>query len=139
MTTLFSPKKLSELSSDILNFRGTGITGTATAGTSTNIDYQLPEDRLVLGAYAILSNHVLGDSMTVQVVDKDGLYYPAGTVLNQFTSSWYVASDTQTQRGMEAPYPAKILAGLYLRCIYTSTGLLNVACYFNVLFHKVLA
>jgi hypothetical protein len=139
MSTIFAPKKLSDLSADILNFRGTGIAGTAIANTNTNIDYQLPEDRLILGAYAVLSGHALGDHMTIQIVDKDGLYYPAGTVLNEFVTSWYAAPDVQTQKGMEAPYPAKVLQGLYLRCIYHSTGLLNVSCHFNVLMHKVLA
>ena len=139
MSTVFNPRKLSELSADILNFRGTGISGTATAGISTNIDYQLPEDRLIMGAYSILFDHVLGDHMDVQVIDKDGVYYPAGTVLNQFVTGWYVATDVQTQRGMEAPYPAKLLQGLYIRLIYHSTGLVDVKCYFNVLFHKVLS
>lgn len=138
--TIFAPRKLSELSADMLNFRGTGIHGSAASGSSTNIDYQLTEDRLVMGAYAILSGHAFGDYMTVQVVDVDNINgLGAGTVLNEFVSNWYVDPTVGTQRGMEAEYPAKILAGLYLRCIYTNVGGLgNVECYFNVLFHKVL-
>lgn len=145
MTTIFAPKKLSELSADVLNFRGTGISGVALPAvlgipTTTNIDYELTEDRLILGAYAILSGHSFGDKMTVQVIDKNNvLGYGANTVLNQFVTDWYVDPSVATQRGMEAPYPAKVFQGLFLRLKYTNTGLAPVAVYINALFHKVLA
>lgn len=140
MTTIFAPSRFSELSSFELNFRGTGISGTATANTTTNIDYQLTEDRIITGGFLILQNHQFGDYVSFQVVDKDNILgYGAGTVLNEFMTNWYVASDTQIQKGTEASYPAKVFQGLYLRIIYHSTALLgnvNVRANFNM--HKVL-
>lgn len=138
MTTNFSPKNILELNSSNVNFRGTGVSGTGTAGTSTSIDYLVTEDRIITGAYTILKNHVSGDSITLRVMDLDGVIAPAGTTLNEFATNWYVASDTQTQRGVNVPYPAKCLAGLYIRIVYNSVGLINVDVRANISFHKIL-
>lgn len=139
MTTQYAPQKLSDLTSAILNYRGTGVSSTASAGTSTNIDYKMTEDRLILGVEAILNGHVYGDNMHLQVVDVDGIMYPAGTVLNQFATSWFVIADQQYQPGSNVPYPAKIFSGLYVRVVYNSTGILPVNICINYHMHKVLA
>lgn len=139
MTTVFNPNKLSEFTSTNLNFRGTGILFTAAANSTTTSDYQMPEDRMITGAQMICESSTFGDYVVCQVVDKDGLYYPAGTVLSQFLSNWYVCTDSQRSEVTQIPYPAKILQGLYVRIMYTSTALLTThRVAINYYYHKVM-
>jgi len=138
MSTTSVITRISDFDSTLLNYRGTGVRGTAAASTTTNIDYKLPEDRLALGAEVILKGHVFDDSMTFQVIDIDGVLAPAGTVLNQFIVDWNVVEDTQLQPEKLIPYPAKIFSGLYIRLIYTSTGSNTVSVHINYDLHKVL-
>jgi len=122
-----------------LNFNGNGVLGTATAGTATNIDFKLTEDDLITGAsFLLLSGANIGDYIDFQVVDRDGVYYPAGTLLSQFCTNWYVSTDKQTQDVPEIPYPAKVLSGLVLRLVYNSTGTSAVKVAVNYHLHKVM-
>jgi hypothetical protein len=135
-------------------FRGIGQKWSAAAGVSTNCDYKILEERYVNGINLILKNHVYGDSVKFQVVDKEflfaGVLYPAtytggipwstavptGVVLNEFGSSWYVSEDTQAQGFLILPYPAKLLANFYIRIVYTSTAANAVDVCANLFLHK---
>lgn len=131
--------KTNDFDSSQLNFKGKGISGTATAGVSTNIDHKLTERRLITGVHIILKDHAWGDTATLQVVDVDNILgYGAGTVLGEYATSWQFASDKQDQGVFTVPYPADIAANLYLRIIYTSTGGTNVSVRANYFLHKVL-
>ena len=122
---------------DGFNFRGKGISGTATAGTTTDIDYKLTEERYINGCQLILNSHALGDTVTFQVVDKDNvLGYGAGVVLQEFGTTWQVSEDERNQGVFKVEYPAKILANLYVRIKYTSQGLTNVNVACNLFLHK---
>ena len=123
---------------DNLKFRGTGVSGTATKNTTTSIDYKLTENRFVNGVQFILKNHVFGDSAQFQVVDVDNILgYGAGTVLDEFGTSWYFAEDVQTQGPFIIPYPALVNSGLYIRIVYNSTGTVNdVDVRLNLFLHK---
>ena len=130
-----------------------GFMGTCTAGTSTNIDHKVEEERYINGMDIVLYDHAFGDNATLQVVDKDyifaGTLYPAepapsvpwsavmpdGIVLDTFGETWYVAADKQEQNSIEVPYPARIYAGLYLRIVYTSTGSTDVKIACNTYMH----
>lgn len=139
--------------SDGFRFRGKGIHGTCTAGTNTNVDYKLTEERWINGVDLMAKNQLLGDSIKFQVVDKDyayaGILYPVtyggtawsvvmptGVVLDEFGTDWYLAEDTQKQEQVLLPYPARVLVNLYIRLIYNSTGSDNVELYINLFLHK---
>lgn len=140
MTTIFNPRKMSDMSADIVNYRGTGIRFSATANTTTTYDYLLTEDRILTGAEGLVNGASWGDKVTLQVVDKDNvLGFGANTVLNQFVTDWNICTDQQRQNTPNAIYPAKLLAGVYVRVLYTSVALLtgpSVAINFHM--HKVL-
>lgn len=119
--TTYSPKNSNDFLSIALNFNGTGIFSEIELNTNTNIDYKINEDNIINGMTLLVKNATFGDYITFQVIDLDGVLTPAGTILSQFGTTWYVASDAQNQLVPVIPYPAKIYAGLYLRLIYTST------------------
>lgn len=123
---------------DACNFRARfkGITGIAMAGTTTNIDYKITEERYINGVRLILSDHADGDYLDFEVVDIDNILgLGAGTVLDQFGSNWFVDDSSKTQPDVIVPYPAKIISGLYIRLKYTSTGITNVNVKANLYLH----
>lgn len=137
MTT--SVRKLSDMDADKVKFRGRGISGTATAGTTTNIDHKITEGRLIDGIKLILKDHVFGDSVRFQVVDVENILgYGAGVVLDEFATNWYVSS-SEDQGAINLPYSAELIAGLYIRIIYNSIGQNNVSVRANLWLHKYMA
>jgi hypothetical protein len=119
-------------------FRGYGMSGTATKNTTTNIDYKLLEQRYLNGCMLIIKNQVFGDKVKFQVVDVDNILgLGANTVLDEFGTDWYVSEDSQDQGMITIPYPAKIVAGLYIRIVYNSVGTENdVQLKCNLFLHK---
>lgn len=132
-------RKVADADADKCHFKGFGISGTATAGTTTNIDYKLTEERLVYGGQAILKNHAFGDTIKFQVVDVDNILgLGAGTVLGEYMNGWYLADDTQVQPIVMVDFPTKIMANLYFRIAYNSTGATNVNVCVNIFCFKVI-
>lgn len=134
-------------------FRGKGFSGTATSGTTTNIQYKLTEERLLNGLELLIKNHVTGDKVHFEVVDVDyayaGIFYPAtyngtawsiaaptGVVLDRFAEDWNLSEDVKRQGPYLLSYPARIYANLYLRVVYVSTGEQNVDVRVNAFLHK---
>ena len=70
--------------------------------------------------------------MKFQVVDVDGIAYPAGTVLEEFGTNFYVAPDVLEDIIL---YEASMPAGMYIRIKYTSTGTTNVEFMSNLYRH----
>lgn len=137
MTT--SVRKLSDMDADKVKFRGRGISGTATAGMTTNIDHKITEGRLIDGIKLLLKDHVFGDSVRFQVVDVDNMLgYGAGAVLDEFATDWYVSSN-EDQDAINLPYSAELISGLYIRLIYNSTGTNNIKVRANLWLHKYMA
>ena len=121
-----------------LRFRGNGISGTAAAGSTTNIDHKLTADRYLNGCELLVNTATWGDYVKFQVVDVDNILgYGAGTVLDEFGSTWYVASDRQLQGIFKIEYPAKVLANLYIRLVYVSTGVAPVGVACNLFLHQI--
>lgn len=102
-----------------------GINGTATKNTTTSLDYKIStEDKYLSGGELITENHVWGDWIEVQVVDVDGVYYDAGTVLKQYIKKRYLCpSDCCTY--VESWYAGLIKKDLYMRIKYHSVGTVN--------------
>lgn len=123
-------------SSDGFRARLHGNEGTATAGQTTNIDFLISQERYVNGVRVMLVNHVDGDKMNFEVVDVDNILgYGAGLVLDQFGKDWYIDSNICTQPDVIIPYPAKVIAGLYIRLAYVSVGVTNVTVRSNMYLH----
>lgn len=116
-------KKLEDFDAYRVNFKGFGFKGSALAGQTTNIDFLLSDERLIYGGQAILKNHVIGDSISMQIVYKAG---GIDTVLGEFITDWQVAEDKQQQDAIMVSYPTKVSAGLYFRILYKSIGATNV-------------
>lgn len=132
-----SVRKVSDMDADKVKFRGKGFSFTAIAGQTTNGDYKFTEARLLDGTQLILKDHVNGDHMRFQVVDVDNIIgYGAGTVLDEFADEWYITGDREDQGDKRLPYSAEIIAGLYIRVVYTSTGATNVKVKCNLFVHK---
>jgi hypothetical protein len=124
--------------SNACSFRSKGVAGTATAGGVTNIDLQLTDDVVMTGGTMITKGAAFGDKATLQVVDIDGIYAPAGTILGQYVTDWQMKEVEELQADLSVPYPANLPNGTYLRCVYTSTGGANVKVGINYILHKVL-
>lgn len=119
-------------------FRGTGVTCTAIKNTSTNCDYKLTETRKISGLHVFLREHCFDDTMKLQVIDKDGAYFPAGTVLDEYGTDWHIDSSSESQGREVMNYAAGVLVNLYLRLVYTSTCNVNdVKVKINYYLHKV--
>lgn len=118
-------------------FKGVGVTGTAVKNTSTNIDYKIVETRKILGVHVFLKNHCYDDTMSLLVVDKDGVYAPANTILGDYGKDWNIDSSTESQGKENMLYAATVPTGVYLRAVYTSTCNVNdVKVKINYYLHK---
>lgn len=134
-----SIRKIADADADKCTFKGFGISGTADAGTSSNIDYKLTEERLVYGGQAILKNHAFGDSIKFQVIDIDNILgLGVGTVLGEYMAGWLIADDTQVQPVVMVDFPTKISPNIYFRIVYTSVGATNVSVGVNIFCLKVI-
>lgn len=120
------------------NVKATGYSGTATAGTTTNIDFAVgAEDRYINGTMLLLKNHAWGDTVDLKVVDVNNVMgYGAGVVLNQFGYTWNINDQVQQQGVTNFNYVARLYAGLYIRIVYTSVGGTNVDVKLNCFMHK---
>jgi len=125
--------------------KATGYAGTALAGAVTNFDCAIgPEDRYINGINLLLNSHAWGDTVDLQVIDKDGvlagILYPPGTplpvMLNQFGTNWNIDDSHQDQGKEMFNYVARLYAGVYVRVIYRSVGLVNVDIKLNCYFHQ---
>jgi len=122
-----------------LRFRGTGFKGTAIAGESSNIDFEVLENYFINGANVILENQAIGDSINFQVFDKNNILgYGNNVVLDQFAKDWYVSTES-SQGEIIIPYPASLVTGLFVRLVYKSIGASDVKVYCNLFLHKGLS
>jgi hypothetical protein len=101
-----------------------GSSFTAVAGVSTPHDVHIDQTcKLFSGSFHVAGS-TQGDTIEFEVVDVDGVLAPAGTVLTQYVDSMFVVDDER--RTLASGQAANIVAGLYLRVVYHSTGQQNV-------------
>ena len=118
-------------------FRGTSFSGVGIAETTTSIDFLLTECRWINGGCLILKNHVFGDSITFQIVDKDNVFgYGVNTVLDEFIKDFYLDDEKHAQAQIMLDYPARLPVGVYMRLKYISTGAIDVDVKCNLFLHK---
>jgi hypothetical protein len=153
INSTYVAKRFEDLNSDACMLNAQSATATIAAGSTTNVDLQLTDDHFITGLEAVANNSNFGDTVTMQIVDNDnvlptayGAYwtteqpilYPTYPILRQFATNWAINSDTQLKFAQTALYPAKVIAGLTVRAIYTSTGTTNVNVAMNYELHKIL-
>ena len=130
-------EKSDEFTRDNVDYNGQGVQATATAGASTNIDYKLLDDCFLSGGQLFVKNAKFGDSVTLQVVDKDNvLGFGAGVVLKQFITNYALRDDQEEQYNQDLPNVSKVIAGLYLRLIYNSVGTIAPSVEMNLHLYK---
>lgn len=112
---------LQPFSDNLVEFKGLGTIATATKNSTTDIDLVLSEARLLNGGHMYADKAILNDYIVAQVVDVDDILgYGAGFVAKEWITKWYVIPNIYQR--IETPQAGEILAGLYLRLKYTSTG-----------------
>lgn len=132
-STTFDPPNTNYFDKTKLNKTAQGVKITATAGTTTHLDYTLTDDVLMAGGNAFMAKGAAwGDKVAFQVL------HPIAGLLLEFISDWYVNPDSTQQTVPTSNYPAKLVAGLILRVVYTSVGASNVEIAVNYNFEKVL-
>lgn len=113
---------------------------TITAGNSKDMDWKIPnlqwsgsnKQTYFDGVEYYAKDSELGDVVSFQVVDVDGITYPAGTVLEEFATDLQIIPDTKDVIRL---YKAKLIPGMYVRIKYTSTGSNDVKFICNMLRH----
>jgi hypothetical protein len=114
------------LGTDNLTLQPFGAIFTATANTVTNCDIQLGTNYVLRGGVFFSQNSVMGDNLSVMIVDKDNVTGQGGTptsptVLGQYVTSWYVMPGVINEIE-DISISEVLLQGLYLRVAYTSVS-----------------
>jgi len=105
-----------------LNLVGDGVKDQVPFGTVKNIDFKIAGNpKFLSGSEFYTKNSVIGDFITVQIVDVDNILGGgAGMVVRQLINKFYVFPDQQMI--LELPFSGRIPKDLYLRLKYTSIG-----------------
>ena len=139
INTKYSPSHSSQYSAKDINADFRGFKFTADAGQATTHEWAAPYDIIIDGGAMSTIGASLGDSVSLQVIDKDNILgYGANTVLGQYVTNWFMNPQESVQINFQNGYPAKIVGGLYLRAIYYSVGGTDVEVILNYRLHKVL-
>ena len=131
--TGYNPQKTSDFEKSKLIFSGQTIYFDALENDTTDGDLTLADDVLITGGQLLVKGGNIHDQVFMQVV------HPTAGVLNEFVSGWRINPDSTDQFTIVLNYPAKIPAGLIIRCKYiadATTGTRDVAV--NLHLHKVL-
>lgn len=115
----FDPQNIYDYQKAKLNKDAKGVSGTATAGQTTNLDLTLTDDSLITGGNLICVGQAQGDYCHLQVVY-------GGTVISQYVTDWFIDPNNSVQKTPIVYYPAKLPTGFTLRLVYVSTGQNNV-------------
>lgn len=116
-------------------FRGHSFSDTVNSNTTKDIDYKLVEERYINGGRLIVNNIGDDDLVTFQVLDKDNvLGFGSNIILDEFIKDFFVPKSSDIEIAL--PYPARIVANLYLRIKYTSTHASGCKVKCNLYLHK---
>ena len=138
--TTFSPVSIMEFESTKLQLDAQGSCLQCNINTSTNLDLKMLHDYLVTGIYFKSTGSSFGDSVTMSIVDVDNIIgLGAGVVLRTFGTNWCMTPG-ENNILLQAQYPAKVLAGLYIRVVYNSVATTGDGPFVvsNYILHKIL-
>lgn len=147
-------------------FRGTGFKSIANKSEdgiqpkTTNLDFELFEDRYINGVRMILKNHTFEDSVYFEIIDKEfyfaGTLYPAtpyeagvpvpenipwsaimpdGMILNRFGKDWQLSEESDQGREL-LKYPAKIFSQMTIRIVFKTYSTEDVIVKCNLYLHE---
>jgi hypothetical protein len=120
--------------SEGMRFRGHSFSGEITANSTESIDYKIVEERFINGGKLMVSSVGIEDQISFQVVDKDNvLGLGANILLDEFIKDFYLPQNESLE--VQLDYPARIIAGLYLRLIYKNTNDQNIKVRCNLYLH----
>lgn len=99
---------------------------TLVANALTPWDIALPEAMVLRGAVLFSTDAVMGDWISVQVIDKDNVTGQGGTptdptILGTYAISYYIAPGVQN-KVEDVSISESLPAGVYMRVNFTSTG-----------------
>ena len=118
--TRFIIKKLSELNSENSGFLIQGFRGSAAANTTSNIDFQLPEERWFSGGIFYVYGGAWDDAASLQlIVINNG----QEIIVDEFAKDICIDSSRSFQFQLDISYVHLIPSGAYLRIKYTNTHL----------------
>jgi hypothetical protein len=115
-------------------FRGASFSGTVSAESTADLDYEITQERWINGGRLLVSNIGQEDKITFQVVDKNNILgFGAGVVLDEFIKDYFVPDTGNLE--VKLDYPAKIIAGLFLRLKYTNSNSSDITIKCNLYLH----
>jgi hypothetical protein len=124
----YNPLSIAGFDKRLIQVNAQGVMASVSVSGTTNLDFPLTDDMLITGAWVLTNGSNPGDYAIVQITDITGNIIHAlsqgaipvtpGYVLNQFITNWYVNENTDAQ--FDFQYPAKLLAGMNIRFIYTA-------------------
>ena len=117
-----------------LRFRGASFSGTVSGESTADIDYEITQERWINGGRLLISAIGPEDKITFQVVDKNNvLGLGAGVVLDEFIKDYFVPDTGNLEVRLD--YPARIIAGLFLRLKYTNSNSSSITVKCNLYLH----
>ena len=115
-------------------FRGASFSGTVSGESTTDIDYEITQERWVNGGRLLVSAIGPEDKITFQVIDKNNvLGFGANVVLDEFIKDYFVPDEGNLEVRLD--YPARIIAGLFLRLKYTNSNTSSITVKCNLYLH----
>lgn len=138
--TIYQIKKTLELSKENSKLQIQGIGGTCPSAQVTNIDWRVPDERWVTGGILVSASANWGDTVSLQVIDIDNVVgFGAGTVLATFAKDVFLYPGSGLQLSTDVSYVALVVTGVYIRLVYTNTGVTAAGIALNLKTHIPLA
>jgi hypothetical protein len=114
------------LGADSLTLCPFGAMLSPTAGTTTNCDIALPQTMVLRGGVFFSTNAVVGDWISISVVDKDNVLGYGGTpesptILGTYVLSWFIMPGVENILE-DVSISQSLPQGVYMRIAYTSVG-----------------
>lgn len=130
------PSVIQILGADSVSICPFGTMFSALANQSTTFDLVIASQVYLKGGIMYSSPGNVGDTLTVQVVDKDNITgLGSNTVLATYVNSWYVIpEDMNAVEDVSLSQP--MMAGLYIRFIYTNASSTDTKVIVNLLAYQ---
>lgn len=128
LNSTFDPPTIGSYNKNLMAVSWQSASATVQAGQTANIDYLVTQDMMFSGLQILSKNTNFGDSVTLQIICVSGTLAngmticPPNSVLNQFGTNIGIPDDKTLKCDVTSEFPAKLLGGLTIRVIYTSTG-----------------
>lgn len=117
----YAPSRWADIEAQKVRPNIMGIQDSADGSTTTTMEQLISDDSIIREIEIAADTANFGDTITLSVVDKDGVYFAANTVISVVANEYNVRTDTNPSE-YQAVAPFKIPGGVYIRCVYTNTG-----------------